>query len=131
EYAHLDQLWDYDTTGAVSGRIVIDAADLERFLQLAGDQNGALMFSAHLANWELAAVGAAALGVNSAILFRPPNVPAVARLVSEIRSATMGQLIDSTNRAATKLVHELRRGAHLAMLVDQYYARGVDVIFFG
>ena len=131
EYAHLDQLWDHDPTGAVPSRIVIDPADLERFRQLAGDQNGALIFSAHVANWELAAVGAAALGVNSAILFRPPNVPAVARLVSEIRSATMGQLIESTFRAPTKLVRELRRGAHLAMLVDQYYARGVDVIFFG
>lgn len=130
EFANLHRLWDGVPAGVVPDRIIIDPADLERARAMAQDQNGSLLFSAHLANWELAAVAAVKLGIDLAILFRPPEVPAVASLVSKIRSPSMGRLIASSNFAPVQMFSELQRGTCIAALQDQPEHRGVDVTFF-
>jgi KDO2-lipid IV(A) lauroyltransferase len=43
----------------------------------------------------------------------------------------MGTLIPTSLDAPMKLAEALERGTHVGMLVDQYYTRGVNVIFFG
>ncbi len=43
----------------------------------------------------------------------------------------MGELISTGLEAPLKLAEALQRGAHVGMLVDQYYVRGVPVTFFG
>jgi KDO2-lipid IV(A) lauroyltransferase len=91
EFAHLDRLWDFQGPEN-PGRFDIAPADLDRFFRLAASDKPALVFAAHLGNWELPAISAHAYGVNSAVLYR---------------------------------------GAHVGMLVDQYYVRGVPVTFFG
>ncbi len=50
-----------------------------RFQALRTDGKPALLFAAHLANWELPAVAAARHGLPSAVLYRTPNNAAVAR----------------------------------------------------
>jgi KDO2-lipid IV(A) lauroyltransferase len=60
EFAHLDRLWDYDPNQPNRrGRIEFTQADIDHFLELANDGKPALIFAAHLANWELPAVCAA------------------------------------------------------------------------
>src|SRR5215472_2352909 len=129
EYVHLDRLWDYDVAHPNAGRIVTDDAPL--FMQMLNDGKPALCFAAHLGNWELPAVMAAAHGLPSAVLYRMPNNKAIAREIARIRAPLMGHLIRSRAQAPLEMAASLARGEHLGMLVDQHFSRGVDVTFFG
>jgi KDO2-lipid IV(A) lauroyltransferase len=104
---------------------------MERFLRLRDDGRPALVFTAHLANWELPAVIAASDGLQSTVLYRRPNLGAVADAVIAMRKDLMGELVASSLSAPIALARALDRGRHVAMLVDQHYTRGVDVTFFG
>jgi Kdo2-lipid IVA lauroyltransferase/acyltransferase len=131
EFANLDRLWNFDIKHPERGRIKTTPANVERFLQLAHDEKPALIFAAHLGNWELPAISAAALGLDSAVLYRKPNIAAIDRWLRETRTASMGELISTNLEAPLRLAAALQRGAHVGMLVDQYYVRGVEVTFFG
>ena len=129
EYVHLGRLWDYDPAHPDAGRIVTD--DEPVFVELQNDGKPALCFAAHLGNWELPAVMAAAHGLPSAVLYRMPNNKAIAREIASIRTPLMGHLIRSRAQAPLEMAAALERGEHLGMLVDQRFSRGVDVTFFG
>ena len=132
EFAQLDRLWDFDPDHPERhGRIELAKADIARFVQLASDGKPALIFAAHLANWELPAICAATYDLDSAVLYRRPNITAVDRWLRETRAASMGELISTGLDAPVKIAEALKRGAHVGMLVDQYYVRGVEVTFFG
>lgn len=129
EYACMDELWDYDPAHPGAGRIVTDQAAL--YERLRDDGAPALFFAAHLANWELPAVAAAAHGLETTALYRPPNNPHVARAIQKIRGRTMGRMVASGGAGVLQLAREIEAGGHAGMLVDQHYTRGVDVVFFG
>ena len=132
EFAQLDQLWDFDHTQTnLTTRIEQVPGGVERFVQLMNDGKPALIFSAHLANWELPAISAATYKLDSAILYRKPNNEIIDRWLCKTRAATMGEMIPTGLSAPVKLAEALTRGAHVGMLVDQYYVRGVEVMFFG
>jgi Kdo2-lipid IVA lauroyltransferase/acyltransferase len=132
EFAQLDRLWDYDAEHPDRpSRVEFRPVDTERFNQLANDGKPALIFASHLANWELPAICAATHHLESAVLYRRPNIPAVDRWLHETRDASMGTLIATGLDAPVKIADALKRGAHVGMLVDQYYVRGVEVTFFG
>jgi KDO2-lipid IV(A) lauroyltransferase len=129
EYVHLGRIWDFDPGHPGAGRIETDALAL--FNQLLTDDKPALCFAAHLGNWELPAVAAAAHGLPSAVVYRMPNNKAVAKEIARIRGPLMGRLIRSRAEAAFEMAAALGHGEHLGMLVDQHFSRGVEVTFFG
>lgn len=129
EYAHIGEMFDFDPDRPGAGRIEVKGADA--FIALRDDGRPGLIFSAHLANWELPAVCAARFGLDVTALFRPPNSHAVATLVHEIRSQTMGGLEAARSGAAFAMLGVLERGGHLGMLIDQHFSRGVVVEFLG
>ena len=132
EFAHLDRLWDFDHEHRErTSRFEISQENIERFLKLAHDGKPALIFASHLANWELPAISAASYGLDSAVLYRRPNSAAIDRWLRKTRTANMGSLIATDRDAPVKLAAALERGAHVGMLVDQYYVNGVRVNFFG
>ncbi|MGL4729805.1 MAG: lipid A biosynthesis lauroyl acyltransferase [Bosea sp. (in: a-proteobacteria)] len=130
EYAHLGQLFDFDAGNPdPQGRIEI--IGIEHFVALRDDAQPGIIFSAHLANWELPAIAAARYGLETTAVFRAPNDPASARIVHEIRSGTMGGLEAAKAGAAYSMQAVLERGGHLGMLIDQHFTRGVVVPFMG
>jgi KDO2-lipid IV(A) lauroyltransferase len=129
EYVHLNKLWDFDYLHPDQGRIQTDGVAL--FMEMLNDGKPALCFSAHLANWELAALGPPAYGMESAVVYRMPNNPIVAREIQRIRAASMGQLIRTRNQAPIEMAGALTAGKHVGMLTDQHFSRGVDITFFG
>jgi KDO2-lipid IV(A) lauroyltransferase len=132
EYPHLATIFDFDPNATTPCRIEVPQDSIDRFVELIKDGQGALLFSAHLGNWELPAVCAARFGLDTTAIFRPPNDPATARLVAEIRSGTMGGLAASTGvGAAYAVAGVLERGGHLGQLIDQHFSRGVVVDFMG
>jgi Kdo2-lipid IVA lauroyltransferase/acyltransferase len=130
EFAHLDRLWAEDRQIPGAERVAFGQKALEIFEQLRSDGKPALIFAAHLANWEIPALAAAALGFDSTVLFRLPNLGGVAEAIVARRVALMGPLIRSGPDAPFRLARALEAGSHVGMLVDQHYTKGVDVTFF-
>jgi KDO2-lipid IV(A) lauroyltransferase len=129
EYVHMARIWDFDPGHPDAGRIQTDSVPLFEKLRLDGQP--ALCFTAHLANWELPAIAAAAHGLPSAVVYRMPNNKAVAREIVRIRAPLMGRMIRTRAQAALEMAAALDAGEHLGMVVDQHFSRGVDVVFFG
>jgi KDO2-lipid IV(A) lauroyltransferase len=131
EFAHLDHIWNLDPDHPENGRIELAPDATAKFEKLRDDGKGALIFASHIANWELPALAGPAYGVESAVLFRRPNIAAVDRAIQDIRSVNMGTMIATTHEAPLRLAQALQKGVHVGMLVDQHFGRGVDVTFFG
>jgi Kdo2-lipid IVA lauroyltransferase/acyltransferase len=129
EFAHLDHIWDYDP--ARESRIEAGPRSIELFEQLRDDGKPALIFTSHLGNWELPALAAVAHGLEATILYRRPNIAAVDRAIHKLRAVKMGTLVPAGPDAPLKLAQALQNGHHVAMLVDQYLTKGVEVTFFG
>lgn len=129
EYAHLNTLFDFDAADPASQRMEVEGA--EHFVALRDDGKPGLIFSAHLANWELPAICAAKYGLDATAIFRPPNDPATARLVQEVRRETMGGLAAAGQGSVFSMQGVVERGGHLGQLIDQHFTRGVVVEFFG
>jgi KDO2-lipid IV(A) lauroyltransferase len=129
EFVHLDRMWDYDEARPNAGRI--ETFHVDRFIGLFTDDKPALIFSAHLANWEIAAISAAKYGLDSAVLFRIPSNRFVAELIHETRAGLMSQLVPAGPAAGLFMGGVIERGGHLGMLVDQHRNPGVPVTFFG
>jgi Kdo2-lipid IVA lauroyltransferase/acyltransferase len=129
EIAHLDHI----CSGDRYKRTYIDygADNIERFLRVKDDGKPAVIFAAHLANWELPAVIAASDGLDTVVLYRRPNLGAIADAVIALRRGFMGDMVASSMGAPVTLARALEQGRHVAMLVDQHYGRGIDVTFFG
>jgi Kdo2-lipid IVA lauroyltransferase/acyltransferase len=130
EFAQIERLSNADPS-APEDDIVADPATSERFHQLRHDGKPALIFAAHLSNWELPALVAARHGLDTAVLFRPPNIRAVSDAVLKIRAGCMGTLVATGLDAPVRLGRMLEANRHVAMLADQHFVKGVDVTFFG
>jgi Kdo2-lipid IVA lauroyltransferase/acyltransferase len=131
EFAHLDRLWEYDFENPNAGRIEFSARSMELFLKLRDDGKPALVFAAHLANWELPPLSAGAYDMPAAVVYRRPNLGALADAIIPLRAGNMGELIPSDRAAPVRAARALERGAHVGMLVDQHFTQGVDVTYFG
>lgn len=131
EIAHLDHIWNFDPQHPERGRIELAPGTEQLFLRLRDDGKGALIFASHLANWELPALAGPAYGMDSAVLFRRPNIAAADRAIQRIRAVNMGAMIATSPDAPLRLARMLQEGVHVGMLIDQYFGRGVDVEFFG
>jgi len=131
EYVHMDRIWDFDAAHPDSGRITATPETVALYERLRDDGKPAIVFSAHLANWELPAIAAARHGIESAVLYRTPNSPAVAKEILRLRQDSMGTLVAAGMSAPFKLARALERGQHIGMLVDQRFGRGPRVDFLG
>jgi Kdo2-lipid IVA lauroyltransferase/acyltransferase len=131
EFAHIDRIWDYVEAHPETSRIELSDRTHELFHQLRLDGKPALIFASHLANWEMPALAAVAHRLDTAILYRRPNIASADRIIQEMRQVKMGTLIPAGRNAPLQLAEALRNGQHVAMLVDQWWSNGVEVTFFG
>ena len=131
EFAHLDRIWNHDPARPETSRIEVSTRSDELFAKLRDDGKPALIFASHLGNWELPALAAPAHGIESAALYRRPNIASVDRAIREIRAVNMGTLIPTSASAPIQIAQALQAGQHVGMLVDQYFTNGVEVMFFG
>jgi KDO2-lipid IV(A) lauroyltransferase len=124
EYPHLDKIKVF----AADGRVELRGLDnLER--ALAGKRQ-VIMFSAHLGNWEIAALAGGQYGLDIAQIYRAANNPHIDRMLRRLRG-DHGELIPKGAVASRRAVAALRRGGHLSLLADQKLNDGIAVPFFG
>lgn len=89
-----------------------------------------MIFSGHIANWEIAGLAAAQYGIKVTQLYRAPNNPLVDRLIARFRS-DRGEYVPKGASGARRAFAALYRGEHLTMLADQKLNEGIAVPFFG
>jgi KDO2-lipid IV(A) lauroyltransferase len=131
ELAHMDRLRVSDPAQPTLDDILYDPVTHERFHRLRSSTKPALIFAAHLANWEVPAIVAAEHKLDIALLYRRPNFRSVADTLERIRTSRMGTLIPAGYEAPIRFANLLAAGGRVAMLVDQYEYMGVQVDFFG
>jgi KDO2-lipid IV(A) lauroyltransferase len=131
EFAHIDHIWDHIEAQPELGHIEVPQRTNHLFHRLRLDGKPALVFTAHLGNWEMPALAAVNHGLDAALLYRRPNIASADRIIQEMRQVKMGTLIPAGRDAPLRLGEALRNGQHVGMLVDQYLTNGVEVTFFG
>jgi KDO2-lipid IV(A) lauroyltransferase len=104
---------------------------VEHFVNLRDDGRPAVIFGAHIANWELVAVAGHVNGLKSVIPFRAIRNAEVAEGVYAQRNRLMGHLVLSGRGALFEITAAMEAGEHLGMLVDQRLSEGIFVPFFG
>jgi len=132
EYVHLDAIvaGEIDPSTGLGEKLIVKGN--EHFFALRDDGKPGIIFSAHLANWEILAVTAARYGLTMTALFRPPaNMEIAADLLKRRRSLMGGELVANVQGASFELAAALERGGHVGLLVDQRKNHGPLVPFFG
>lgn len=129
EYAYLDQVFRYDPDDLDAGNI--EVSGVENFVRLRDQSGPAIIFTAHLANWELLSICAARNGLDVTAMFRAPNNRFFANSLVKARSRLMGNLVASGSGSLFELAATLERGGRVGLLADQRFKGGVLVPFFG
>lgn len=122
EYPHL-----YNLT---AHHVVLEGAEnLEDIPQSAGP---AIFFSAHLANWEIAAPSLRPQNIDVDLIYRAPNNPYVEDILQKCRSMN-GTLrtYPKSSQGMRQVVSALKQGRRIGILIDQKYNQGVEADFFG
>jgi KDO2-lipid IV(A) lauroyltransferase len=89
-----------------------------------------IVFSGHIANWEIAMLAGVQYGIPIAQIYRAGNNPLLDRMIARFRGDG-GELIPKGPVAARRAIDALRRGTHLTLLADQKMNDGIPVPFFG
>lgn len=91
-----------------------------------------IVFSGHLANWEIMAPCLYQYGIPLDLVYRAPNNPWSDKLLNGYRSLG-GKLrtLPKSKTGTRRLVESLRDGRSVGILIDQKYNEGIEVPFFG
>ncbi len=125
EYMQVDQL----QVEGPNARIEVEG--LEHLLKARDSGERYILFSAHMANWEVISVSATRYKILLTNVYRSASNPYVDKLTRKIRSNFAGTLIPKGRKGARKLITEFKNGKPLGMLVDQKLNEGVSIPFFG
>ncbi len=123
EYAVLDKL------ARDQSRIVIEGH--EQLALLAAEGRPAVLFCAHLGNWEIIPPPIARFSKPLTIVYRPPNNPLVDRLIGEARAPWTAGMAPKGAAGARQMMKALATGEHLILVVDQKINTGMEIPFFG
>jgi Kdo2-lipid IVA lauroyltransferase/acyltransferase len=129
EYINLDRL--VDPKNPNGGRIVVAPGTLETLARIRDDGKPAVLFTSHLASYEVGAIWVEHNGLDLAIFYNPSNFGPLSEQLAAMQKDFMGLLVQSGPDAVWKIREALKRGLHLALFADQHFANGVDVTFFG
>jgi Kdo2-lipid IVA lauroyltransferase/acyltransferase len=124
EYPHLAKI----NVFAGDGRVEVHG--LEHLRRALAADRRVILFSGHLANWEIAALAGGQYGLDVAQIYRAANNPHIDRMLRRLRGDA-GELIPKGAVASRRAVAALRRGGHLSLLADQKLNDGIAVPFFG
>ncbi|MFP6734790.1 MAG: lauroyl acyltransferase [Rhodospirillales bacterium] len=125
EHPHLEK---FDPYGAGSR---VEVAGIEHMDALRDDGIAGIFFAGHLANWELPPLAGTKRGLVVHAVYRRANNPFFDTIVQKGRAVLGGDLFPKGSEGAKATLRALRRGDHMAMLVDQKMNDGISVPFLG
>lgn len=117
-----------------AGRLGQDRVEVvgeEHLLAVRASGKPCILFSAHVGNWELAAIPHARLGMPLAVVYSPIKNPIIDRMLLRLRGDRGCRLIPNRVAGVRDLLHALRRGESLGLIVDRSRRDGALALFFG
>jgi KDO2-lipid IV(A) lauroyltransferase len=124
EYPHLQGIRIFEPGGHV------ETHGFEHIDRAVATGRRMIIFSGHIANWEIGMLAAVQYGIEVAQIYRAANNPLIDRMITRFRGIG-GELIPKGTVAARRAIAVLHRGAHVTMLADQKMNDGIPVPFFG
>lgn len=124
EYPHLRKICVFEP----DGRVETDGFEHVDRAVAAGRRM--IVFSGHIANWEIGMLAGLQRGISVAQIYRAANNPLIDRMIARFRG-DRGELIPKGATTARRAIAALRRGTHLGLLADQKMNDGIAVPFFG
>ena len=116
----------------VPGSVVLTLEGMEptAVRQAAGE--GALLYSGHLGSWDLiGALMSRQTGLKASIVVKIPSSKPAAALIERVRKAYGLGLLPNKHGTMRRVLELLEQGEIVAFIIDQRFARGVAVPFFG
>ena len=110
-------------------RVTVEGYEPLAALSAAGKP--ALLFAAHLGNWEVIPVALSRLMKPLTIVYRPANNPLVDGLIARIRTGYTAGMAPKGSAGARQIMRALGAGGHVFMVVDQKLNTGFEIPFFG
>lgn len=109
----------------------VDVIGTEIIEQLRDDDQPGFFFSGHIANWELVPLASTKMNLPLHLVYRRANNPFFDRLVQKGRAGTDAQYFPKGAQGSKDILRALKKGDHLAMLVDQKMNDGIRIPFLG
>src|SRR6516164_3483111 len=124
EYPHLREIRVFDPCGQV------ETHGLEHMDRAVAAGRRMIIFSGHIANWEIGMLAGVQHGISVAQIYRAANNPLMDCMIARFRG-DRGEFIPKGAIAARGAITALRRGTNLGLLADQKMNDGIPVPFFG
>jgi KDO2-lipid IV(A) lauroyltransferase len=125
EFPHLERIYNSKPGEYIE---LVHTAISEVFQDNA-DRPAAVFVTAHLANWEIAAVSIVLQGVPLAVVYTSLQNPKLDRLLRRSRKSLRCELIERDS-AGRQLIRQLKQGTSVGLIVDQRVDSGEPVPFF-
>jgi Kdo2-lipid IVA lauroyltransferase/acyltransferase len=90
-----------------------------------------IIFTAHLANWEVSSLLVTQRDIAINRVYRPSNNPFVDWLIQYTRRSVKGAMIPKGFKGGRQAINALKNNEILGMLVDQKLNKGLSLPFFG
>jgi len=124
-------LFEYPLLDRLDMKRDVDIIGVEHLDSLRDDGKPGILFSGHLANWEIIPMVPKTRDLASHIFYRAPNNPYVAALFARNHLEFGSKMIPKGPKGAREALKVLGQGGHLGMLIDQKMNDGIAVPFFG
>ncbi|MBV6633376.1 MAG: lauroyl acyltransferase [Alphaproteobacteria bacterium] len=124
EYPHLKRIWD-------QAERRIERVGFEHLNKITENATQCVMVSGHLANWEVAQVGARRYGIELGFIYRRLNNIYVNPLLLWLRRHASRIFFFKGAEGGRQALAHLKKGGNLALLIDQKLNEGIPVPFFG
>lgn len=125
EYVKLPWLW------RTRWNEIIEIAGKDHMQRMVTSRKGAIVFTAHIANWELIPMVLAHAGKPTMLVYRAANNPLIDRRIAQIRSHYTVRLAPKGSEGARDIISHVQSGGLVFMVVDQKMNTGLEVPFFG
>lgn len=105
----------------------LDVDSIEVLNKLKESKKGAIVFSAHIGNWEIGPKILMALGFKVNVVYRPLNNTFVEEMTAKLRNIN---LIEKGNSGSRKIIEALKNHELVLILADQRIGEGEKIKFF-
>lgn len=123
EFPHLLKIAEENKRITIIGKEYIE--------EIRNSGKSAILFSGHLANWEIFGAVAHQEGMPLSLVYRPASNPLTEALYSYARKNIARALYPKSREGAKQIIKGIKNGEVLAMLVDQKMNDGMEIPFFG
>lgn len=125
EYSSPQTFWDGKNVQNIE---IVGAEYLQHFKD---DDKPGIIFTAHLANWQMITLAARSLGLELTQMYRSANNPYVDSLMRMCQKFAVQNVITKKRGGPRALLSLLKKKEHAFLLIDQKMGEGIPVPFLG